>query len=60
MYYNIHLIFCQERNSKKMKDDNDPERMALRQMIATEIADCTDTSFLDFIYKLIINEKGGA
>ncbi len=38
-----------------MKDD-DPERTALREMIAEAADDCTDTSLLDLVYKLLIND----
>lgn len=44
--------------------DNDPERSALREMIATAAENCTDTSILDLVYKLLAyennDEKGGA
>lgn len=38
-----------------MKDD-DPERTALREMIAEAADGCTDTSLLDLVYKLLIND----
>ena len=39
-----------------MKDD-DPERNALRRMIASAAENCTDTSTLDLIYKLLIYDS---
>jgi hypothetical protein len=38
-----------------MKDD-DPERTALREMIAEAADGCTDTPLLDLVYKLLIND----
>lgn len=41
-----------------MKDlDPDPERAALRRMIAEASETCTDTSLLDLVYKLLINDE---
>ena len=37
--------------------DTDPERTALRQMIAEAADDCTDTFLLDLIYKLLIQDE---
>lgn len=37
-----------------MKDD-DPEISAIRRMIAEATNECTDTSLLDLIYKLLID-----
>jgi hypothetical protein len=39
-----------------MKDD-DPERTALREMIADAMEECKDTSVLDLIYKLLKYEN---
>lgn len=39
-----------------MKDD-DPERTALRQMIAEAAEDCTDTFLLDLVYKLLAHDE---
>ncbi len=39
-----------------MKDD-DPERNALREMIADAMEECKDTSVLDLIYKLLTYEN---
>lgn len=39
-----------------MKDD-DPERTALREMIAEAADDCTDTFLLDLVYKLLIRDE---
>lgn len=36
--------------------DTDPERTALREMIAEAADDCTDTFLLDLVYKLLIND----
>jgi hypothetical protein len=38
-----------------MKDD-DPERTALREMIAEAADCCTDTPLLDLVYKLLITD----
>ena len=51
MHYNTIYMICQERN-QNMKDD-DPERNALRRMIASAAENCTDTATLDLIYKLL-------
>ena len=37
--------------------DNDPERTALREMIADAMEECKDTSVLDLIYKLLKYEN---
>lgn len=37
--------------------DTDPERNALREMIADAMEECNDTSVLDFIYKLLAYEN---
>jgi hypothetical protein len=34
----------------------EPEADALKDMIAQNLKSCTDTTFLDFIYKLILSE----
>lgn len=36
--------------------DTDPERAALREMIAEAANDCTDTFLLDLVYKLLIDD----
>lgn len=36
--------------------EHDPERDALRQMIAEAVEACTDVSLLDLIYKLLAYE----
>ncbi len=36
--------------------DHDPERDALRQMIAEAVDACTDASLLDLVYKLLTYE----
>lgn len=35
----------------------DPDALALRQLIATALEQCTDTDLLDLIYKLLITES---
>ena len=52
IYYSIHFIFCQERN-KKM-DDDDLE--AMRQAVIEACQECTDTSMLDLILKLLLTQ----
>lgn len=37
--------------------DTDPERTALREMIAEAADDCTDTFLLDLVYKLLIHDE---
>ena len=39
-----------------MRDD-DPERTTLRQMIATEAENCTDTELLNLVYQLLVHEN---
>lgn len=37
--------------------DTDPERAALREMIAEASETCTDTNLLDLVYKILIDEQ---
>ena len=52
-HYNIKIIFCQERNFIM----DDPDLLALRHLIKEALEECTDTSLLDMVYKILISNS---